>query len=220
MRQQYLDFLNREPDPAGFAGWQAILNGCAPGDTTCDRIHVSSAFFRSPEFSERGYFIYRFYPVSFGRKPVYTEFVPDMAKVSGFLTNAELEAARVAFVNEFVTRTEFTTKYNGLTNTQFVDTLLSTAGVTHPNRDSWINSLNGATKTRAQVLREITETTVVFDKFFNEAFVVMQYFGYLRREPDAQFLVWITELNATGSFRNMINGFMNSTEYRIRFGPQ
>jgi hypothetical protein len=69
------------------------------------------------------------------------------------------------------------------------------------------------------VLREIVETTDVYDKFFNEAFVVMQYFGYLRREPDAQYLVWITHLNATRDYRSMINGFMNSPEYRIRFGP-
>ncbi|HEU4479949.1 MAG TPA: pre-peptidase C-terminal domain-containing protein [Pyrinomonadaceae bacterium] len=219
VRQQYLDFLNREPDPAGFAGWQAILNGCAPGDTNCDRIHVSSAFFRSPEFSERGYFIYRFYPVAFGRKPAYPEFIPDMAKVSGFLTNAELEAARVAFVAEFITRPEFTAKYNSLTNAQYVDTLLATAGITSSMRDSWVNALNGGTKSRAVVLREIAETTAVYDKFFNEAFVVMQYFGYLRREPDAQYLVWITHLNATNDFRSMINGFMNSPEYRIRFGP-
>ena len=64
VRQQYLDFLGREPDPAGYAAWQAVINGCAPGDTTCDRIHVSSGFFRSPEFQDRGYFVYRFYSVA------------------------------------------------------------------------------------------------------------------------------------------------------------
>ncbi|MGI8734448.1 MAG: pre-peptidase C-terminal domain-containing protein [Pyrinomonadaceae bacterium] len=219
VRQQYLDFLNREPDPPGFAAWQAVINGCAPGDTTCDRIHVSSGFFRSPEFQDRGYFVYRFYPVAFGRKPVYTEFIPDLAKVSGFLSTAELEAAKVAFINEFMTRTEFTNKYNGTTNTQYVDLLLSTAGITHPARDFWIAALGNSTRTRAQVLREISETTEVYNKFFNQAFVVMQYFGYLRREPDAFYLQWIAHLDSTGDYRSMINGFMNSTEYRIRFGP-
>ena len=93
VRQHYIDFLNREPDPSGFAGWQAVINNCPPGDITCDRIHVSSAFFRSPEFQDRGYFVYRFYSVSFGRKPDYAEFIPDLARVSGFLSPAELEAA-------------------------------------------------------------------------------------------------------------------------------
>jgi hypothetical protein len=219
VRQQYLDFLGREPDPAGFAAWQAVINGCAPGDTTCDRIHVSSGFFRSPEFQDRGYFVYRFYPAAFGRKPFYAEFIPDLAKVSGFLSDAELEAAKVAFVAEFMARPEFTTKYNGTTDTQYVDLLLSTAGVTHPARDFWIAALGNGTRTRAQVLREISESLEVYNKFYNEAFVVMQYFGYLRREPDAAYLQWITHLNSTGDFRSMINGFMNSLEYRARFGP-
>lgn len=218
VRQQYLDFLGREPDPAGFAAWQAVINGCAPGDTTCDRIHVSSGFFRSPEFQDRGYFVYRFYSTAFGRKPLYAEFIPDLAKVSGFLSNAELEAAKVAFVAEFMTRPEFTTKFNGTTNTQYVDLLLSTAGITHPARDFWIAALGNSTRTRAQVLREISESLEVYNKFYNEAFVVMQYFGYLRREPDAAYLQWITHLNTTGDFRSMINGFMNSLEYRARFG--
>jgi hypothetical protein len=218
VRQQYLDFLNREPDPSGYIAWQAVINGCAPGDINCDRIHVSSSFFRSPEFQGRGYFVYRFYSVSFGRKPLYPEFIPDMAKVSGFLSDAELEAAKVAFVADFMTRPEFTTKYNGTTNQQYVDLLLSTAGITHLARDFWIAALTNGTRTRAQVLREIAESTQVFDKFNNEAFVVMQYFGYLRREPDAAYLQWITHLNSTGDYRSMINGFMNSLEYRARFG--
>lgn len=219
VRQQYLDFLNREPDPGGYAAWQAVINGCPPNDTTCDRIHVSSSFYRSPEFQDRGYFVYRFYPVSFGRKPLYPEFIPDLAKVSGFLSNAELEAAKVAFVAEFMTRSEFTTKYNGTTNTQYVDLLLSTAGISHPARDFWIAALGSGTRTRAQVLREISESTEVYNKNYNEAFVVMQYFGYLRREPDGAYLQWVTHLNSTGDYRSMINGFMNSLEYRARFGP-
>src|SRR5688572_21361932 len=218
VRQQYLDFLGREPDPGGFAAWQAVINGCAPGDTNCDRIHVSSGFFRSPEFQDRGYFVYRFYSVAFGRKPLYAEFIPDLAKVSGFLSDAELEAAKVAFVAEFMTRPEFMAKYNGTTDTQYVDLLLSTAGITHPARDFWIAALGNGTRTRAQVLRDISESLEVFNKFNNEAFVVMQYFGYLRREPDAAYLQWITHLNSTGDFRSMINGFMNSLEYRARFG--
>jgi hypothetical protein len=228
VRQQYLDFLNREPDPGGYAAWQAVINGCAAGDISCDRIHVSSAFFRSPEFQERGYFIYRFYPVSFGRKPVYAEFIPDMAKVSGFLSTSELEAAKVAFITEFMTRAEFTTKYNGTSNQQYVDLLLSTAGITHPARDFWIAALTNGTRTRAQVLREIAESTEVYNKYYNQAFVVMQYFGYLRREPDGAYLAWIAVLDAAcgvgqpcanpDDYRGMINGFMNSLEYRARFG--
>jgi hypothetical protein len=69
------------------------------------------------------------------------------------------------------------------------------------------------------VLRNIAESQQVYDKYFNQAFVVMQYFGYLRRDPDASYLNWIQELNTTGNSRNMINGFVNSPEYFLRFGP-
>ena len=220
VRQQYLDFLNREPDPSGYAAWQAVINGCPPGDITCDRIHVSSSFFRSPEFQDRGYFVYRFYPVAFGRKPEYVEFVPDLAKVSGFLSDAELEAAKQAFIAEFMSRPAFMTQFNGLSNTQYVDTLLSTAGITHIARDFWIAALGNGTRTRAQVLREIAESTEVYNKYYNQAFVVMQYFGYLRRDPDGLYVNWIAVLDAnTNDYRGMVNGFMNSLEYRFRFGP-
>lgn len=47
----------------------------------------------------------------------------------------------------------------------------------------------------------------------------MQYFGYLRRQPDAFYLDWIEVLDSTGDFRGMVSGFVNSAEYRLRFGP-
>ena len=219
VRQHYLDFLHREPDPKGDANWQALLNGCAQGDTSCDRVHVSSSFFRSSEFQSRGYFIYRFYPVSLGRKPNYDEFATDLAKVSGFLSDADLEAAKVQFIAEFMNRPVFVTTFGGLSNSEYVSTLLATVGITHPNDDSWIAALDNGTKTRAQVLREVTETTEVYSKYYNQSFVVMQYFGYLRRDPDALYSDWIRLLEETGDYRMMTNGFVNSKEYVIRFGP-
>jgi len=219
VRQQYLDFLNREPDAGGYAAWQQVLNNCQQGDTNCDRIHVSSAFFRSPEFQDRGYFVYRFYPVSFGRKPDYAEFTPGLARVSGVLGAADLEAAKWAFIVEFMSRPEFVTKFNALNDTDYVDTLLATAGITSPNRDFWIAALGDGRRNRAGVLREISESTEVYNRYYNQAFVVMQYFGYLRRNPDASYLEWIDVLNSSGDFRGMVNGFLNSAEYRSRSGP-
>ena len=219
IQQHYFDFLNREPDPPGFAGWLALLNNCLSGDPNCDRLHISSAFFRSSEFQDRGYFLYRFYPVAFGRKPDYQEFIQDHGRFSGFLTDAQLEAFKIEFINVFMNRSAFAAKFNGLDNTQYVDTLLSTAAITHSTRDYWIAALGNGTRTRAQVLREIAESTEVYNKYYKQAFVVMQYFGYLRRDPDALYTNWIQELETTGNSRNMINGFVNSIEYRSRFGP-
>ena len=225
VRQHYLDFLGREPDPPGFSGWQNIVNNC--GTTVqqpCDRIEVSSAFFRSTEFQGRGYFIYRFYSLV-GRIPIYEEFTSDFGKVSGFLTDQQLEANKAAFVDEFIARAEFQNRYGTTFNspTAYVDALLQTIGLpNHPLRQSWINTLNSNnnTQTRAQVLRALVESEEVYQKYYNEAFVIMQYFGFLRRTADASYLSWIQTMNdAKGDYRVMINGFLNSSEYRKRFGP-
>lgn len=221
IRQHYLDFLSREPEPGGFAGWKNVLNNCGTSvPQPCDRIEVSSGFFRSEEFQVRGYFIYRFYTV-LGRIPLFTEFMTDFAKVSGFLTAQQLEANKAAFVTEFMARSEFQTKYGSLTDpTAYVDALLQTVGLpNHPSRSAWITGLTNATMTRGQVLRALIESQELYLKYYSEAFVVMQYFGYLRRNPDSMYLQWIQTLNQTGDYRTMINGFLNSTEYRKRFGP-
>ncbi len=90
----------------------------------------------------------------------------------------------------------------------------------HPSHDGWIAGLTNGTLTRARVLRELAESAEAYNKFYNEAFVVMQYFGYLRRDPDILYLEWIRIINQNGGdYRGMINGFMNSPEYRRRFGP-
>ena len=219
VRQQYLDFLGREPDPPGFAGWVNTINNCSGDTTQCDRIHVSQLFFQSAEFQERGYFVYRFYPVSFGRKPDYEEFVPALASVSGFLDNTQLEAAKVAFIANFMAQPAFANTYNPLNNTQYVDMLLTSAGVTLATRQALIDGLTNATLTRAQVLRHIVESPEVSTKYNHQAYAVMEYFGYLRRQPDAFYLDWIAVLDQTNDPRGMVTGFVNSLEYRQRFGP-
>jgi Calx-beta domain/Domain of unknown function (DUF4214) len=219
VRQQYLDFLGREPDPGGFAAWVGIINGCSGDTTQCDRIHVSQNFYQSEEFQSRGYFVYRFYDVSFGQKPDYTAFVLDLARVSGFLDANQSEAAKVAFIGDFMARPAFANKYNSLNNQQYVDTLINTAQVNLSSRQTMIDGLNNSTLTRVQVLRQIVESPEVFTKFNHEAFAVMEYFGYLRRNPDSAYLVWIQVLDQTNDPRGMITGFVNSAEYRQRFGP-
>lgn len=90
-------------------------------------------------------------------------------------------------------------------------------------RDSLVNGLNAATETRATVLRKIAESEEFSNNEFNRAFVMMEYFGYLRRDPDtAGYTFWLNKLNAfNGSFINaeMVKAFINSSEYRQRFGP-
>ncbi|HKP47862.1 MAG TPA: DUF4214 domain-containing protein, partial [Pyrinomonadaceae bacterium] len=90
-------------------------------------------------------------------------------------------------------------------------------------RDSLVAGLNGGTLTRAQVLRKIAESEELRTREFNAAFVTMEYFGYLRRDPDtAGFNFWLDKLNAfNGNFvaAEMVKAFITSSEYRQRFGP-
>jgi hypothetical protein len=233
VQQQYIDFLGRMPDSFGFPIWLSTLSNCPAGDITCDRGHVSEQFVRSPEFQLRGYFTFRFYPVSFpgqagsdppgfGHKPSFAEFLPDLRSISGFLDANQLEAAKLAFVNGFMARPAFVARYNfpntPTGNQQYVDLLLNTAGVTLSQRQSLIDGLTNSTLTRGQVLRQIAESTEVSNKYYNESVVVMQYFGYLRRDPDAFYFGWLAVLDANPTdSRGMVSGFFNSTEYRQRF---
>jgi len=90
-------------------------------------------------------------------------------------------------------------------------------------RNQLVAALDGMTMTRAQVLRAIAETDELNTREFNSAFVTMQYFGYLRRDPDtAGFNFWLNKLNSFGgNFQNaeMVKAFLDSSEYRQRFGP-
>ncbi|MCA1616046.1 MAG: hypothetical protein LC800_18485, partial [Acidobacteria bacterium] len=219
VRQHYHDFLGREADAGGLNAWVTLLTNCAPGNTNCDRVAVSSAFFRSPEYAQKGYYAIRFYMAALGRDPSYQEFIRDLSRLNG-ATPAETEAARAAFAAEFLSRAEVRAVYDPLSNFGFVNKVAETAGVTLANRDQLVNDLDAGVKTRAQVLREIIESQQVANRFFNRGFVLSEYFGYLRRDPDAGgFNAWLNYLNANPTdFRTMVNGFINSQEYRSRFG--
>lgn len=248
VRQQYLDFLNREPDSAGLTDWQNVLNNCGPtrgflgAPRECDRVHVSSGFYRSTEFTERGYFIYRFYEAALGRLPQYREFIPDMASISGYGLSADEQEKNVAaFINGFMQRPEFADKY-GLQTTnaaQFIRALEQTAEVELPEfvqmtqpgqpqqygRSELISKMESGQLSLAAGLRAFIEQKTVFDRFFYRGFVAMQYFGYLRRDPDqAGYDDWVDVLEhgrgsiAPGDYRHLIFGFIYSVEYRERFG--
>jgi hypothetical protein len=224
--QQYIDFLGRLPDSIGLANWTATLGNCPNGgfgefdNPNCDRVHVSAGFFLSEEFRGRGYWAYKFYEVGLDRRPTYAEFVPDMAQVGGPQSPQSEALSKQLYIDAFVLRPEFKNRYDALSNNAYVDALETNAEVNLSNKTALIDALNTNQKTRAQVLREIVELQTVTDKFFVRAFVAMQYFGYLRRDPDTVgYNNWVTTLTADPTNdRHMIFGFLYSDEYRHRFG--
>ncbi|HEX8142297.1 MAG TPA: hypothetical protein VF553_06840, partial [Pyrinomonadaceae bacterium] len=185
-----------------------------------DRVTVAGdGFLRSGEFFDRQFFVIRLYRTGLGRILRYDE-VGDLAFVSGFLTAEQLELNKQDLVNEMVLRPEFASRYNGLDNTQFVDALLETAGVTVPAdvRQGWINELGGA-KTRARVFREISERVEVSNKYLHEAQVVSAYYGFFTRNPDGAYLSYLQRLDSGEiTLADLANAFINAAEYRSRFG--
>jgi hypothetical protein len=134
-----------------------------------------------------------------------------------------LEANKQAFVAAWVERLNFRTAYDGLSNAAFIDTLIAhTEGGFNGNRDALVNSLNGGTLTRAAALRQIVENEGFTRAKTNKMFVMMEYFGYLRRDPDpGGYAFWLNKLNEHGgNFEQaeMVKSFIVSGEYRSRFG--
>ncbi|PWT96259.1 MAG: hypothetical protein C5B55_00220 [Blastocatellia bacterium] len=224
--QQYIDFLSRFPEQSGFDAWLNYLNQQAcPSDPEClhqARLTVSSGFFGSQEFNQKGGYVFRFYKASLARMPSYTEMVADMRSVTG-QTAADVEQKRALFATNFVLRSDFLTAFpRSLSAGQFVNNILAVAGVSVSNQAQIISDLQAAGNTdaaRAVAMRAIADSPEETNHEFNPAFVYMQYVGYLRREPEAAgFNAWLTYLNAhPQDFREMVRGFMDSSEYRNRF---
>ena len=168
----------------------------------------------------------------------FNEFLPDTQQIGHGVVVGQtgweiaLENNKQAFAAEFVNRPRFTAAYPAtMTAAQFVDTLNANAGnpLSPTDRNQLVSDLSSGAKTRAQVLRAVAENQNLYNAEFNRAFVLMQFFGYLRRDPNSGqdtdytgFDFWLTKLNQfNGNFQNaeMVKAFITSTEYRQRFGP-
>ena len=221
VRQQYHDFLNREPDAGGLAYWGDQIRACGT-DAACvnsRRVGVSAAFFAEREFQDTGFYIYLVQKAVTGLKPDYDAFMLDRAAVAD---GSQLDANKTAYAITTLAAPEFS-YLNTMSAAQFVDTLNANSGnsLTQAERDALVNALNVGGLTRASVLREVAENANFRQREYNNAFVLMQYFGYLRRNPDpGGYDFWVDVLNnrVPGNFRSMVCGFITSAEYQDRFG--
>jgi hypothetical protein len=253
VRQHYLDFLNREPDAGGLGFWSNDIESCG-SDAGCrelKRINVSAAFFFSIEFQETGYLVYRIYKSAFGNlsgSPVpvsFTNFVRDTQEIGDGVQvgigdwQARLEANKQAFTRAIVQSSNFKTAFpDSFTATQIVDKLNANAGnaLSDSERATLIGMLTTPSDIvqRANVLRSVADDQTLKDAEFNKAFVLMQYFGYLRRNPNDVgfdgnpdpnfngFNFWLDKLNQfNGNFvqAEMVRAFILSIEYGQRFAP-
>jgi len=242
--QQYRDFLSREPDQAGGDYWTSQITGCG-ANTACvknRRTAVSAAFFISAEFQQSGAYVYRFYVASFGQQPKYQDFTQGHQEVVGGPDlNAEKAAFALKWVQGGVEGVQLTNNNNApdlnflltyprsMTAAQFVDALLNNIknydGVDlSAERSSLIAMYDGTDNGRAAILQQLVDgqaSQAFVNKEFNPSFVLMQYFGYLLRDPDPNgYAFWLNVLNndVPNNFDAMVCAFITSTEYQRRFG--
>ena len=247
VRQHYRDFLNRDPDAEGLAFWTNQMTNCGNPNLEVCRVNVSAAFFLSIEFQQTGYLVYRLHGAAFGageRLPLKT-FLTDTQEVGRDVIvgrpgwEDKLAANKQSFLDGFVQRPAFKARYpESMSAAQFVDALNANTGdpsnpsaggsLTQAERDQLVADLASGAKSRAQVLRAVAESPEYHRRLLNRAFVYMQYVGYLRRgpidTPDRDFSgynFWLGKLNEFGGNyvrAEMVKAFINSIEYRQRFG--
>ena len=251
--EHYLDFLSRTPDSSGLNFWTGNITSCG-SDANCvavKRVNVSAAFFLSIEFQQTGYLVYKMYKASFGNlpgKPVPIQHSPFIADTQTVVSTPaqvivgqgnwqqQLQTNEQAFALAFVQRPQFVTAYpTTQTPAQFVAALYANAGVTPSASDTSAatGEFGSASDTsdqaaRARALLDVAQNATFSNAEFNRAFVLMQYFGYLQRDPDAApdsdfsgYNFWLGKLNQFGgNYVNaeMVKAFITSTEYRNRFG--
>jgi hypothetical protein len=251
VRQHYLDFLGREPDAEGLTFWyDDIVKHCPFIPSPCmdnRRVNVSAAFFLSIEFQRTGFYVYRIHKAASGQMPRMAEFFADTRKTAEGVVvgragwEALVEEHQQRFAEEFVARPAFKERYpESLTPAQYVTALDQM--IAHPwneteggalnasDREQLIQGLAAGTETRATVLRRLAGHEDFSKQEFNRAFVLMQYYGYLRRNPnegrDADwegYNFWLGKLNTfRGNFNEaeMVKAFIESDEYRGRFASQ
>jgi len=221
------------------------------------RVNTSAAFYLSIEFQTTGYLVERMYKASYGSTngtsnfgPTHTlpvpivklsEFLPDTKQIGKNLIvgqtgwEAVLEANKQAFALDFAGRSRFTTAFaSTMSPAAFVDALFLNAGITPSatERSTAIGEFGGATDisnatARSKALRDVAENPTLSSQEFNRAFVLMQYFGYLRRDPNtgqdtdySGYDFWLAKLDQfNGNFQNaeMVKSFIVSGEYKGRF---
>jgi len=256
--QHYHDFLYRQSDSSGEDFWTNQIEQCG-ADAQCrqvKRVSVSGAFFLSIEFRATGFLVIRAHKAGFGNAkstPRYAVFLRDQREIGdGVIVGqgnwqAQLAANIQAYLQDFVSRQEFTSQASfaqGAPAATFVDGLFANSGATPTaaERNAAISAYgSGDTAGRSAALKSVVESGSVFNNIYNDSFVLMQYFGYLRRNPDETpdanfngYDFWLAKLNGVSrpnedmrddtqaqqrsDRAEMIRAFIESDEYRQRFG--
>ncbi len=181
------------------------------------------------DFPRTSFFVYRLYKASFGGIPRRKDFMSAMSLLGRqvFIDAAgwqeQREINRSALLNDWMNIPEFKQLYDGKSNAEFVDSLLGNAGIewTAGDRRLLIKDLDSGTQSRQSALLKIVEDKDFYTREFNTAYVLVHYFGYLRRNPDDApdfdlkgLNFWGDRLDEWGDYRIISRAFIESTEYQ------
>jgi len=208
--QQYRDFLAREGDAPGITYWTGQMNAGAQ-----NRVQMVDTFFNSAEFQGTIAPVARLYFAYFLRIPDYDGL---NYWIGQFKAGNSLDTVSQAFAQS----PEFTSRYGGLTNAQFVNLVYQNVLGRGPDAAGaafWTGQLDSAAKTRGQVMTQFSESPEYASVIGSEVYVTMIYMGMLRRAPDdAGFAFWVGQKDQ-GSAQGLITAFLGSAEYHNRFLP-
>ena len=198
VRQQYSDFLNREPDQGGWDFWTEQITSCPPGDQLCvnaRRVRVSNAFFFELEYQQTGAYVFRLYRAAYGNNqpfpnpdtdpqfpgerqkvPGYVVFVPDRARVVG---GSNLAQSQLELADAFVQRAEFLTRYPAsLDGPSFITAILNTirndSGADLTGQEGALLSLFNQGG-RGAVLYRLADDNLETNPINNRAFIDAEY---------------------------------------------
>lgn len=237
VEQHYRDFFDREADDNGLDFWEHQITNCGD-DSGCHeraRINTSGAFFLSIEFQETGYLLYRFNKASFGTMPRRNDFMVEMQAIAQGVVvgqvgwEQKLADNKRAAAERWANRPDFRTLFDDKSNRQFVTALFANTGITPSagELDDLVSRLDAGLETRGSALRRVSENARFSQNEKNPAFVLMQYFGYLHRNPDegpdhdmSGFNFWLHKLDDNGGDfhrAEMVKSFLVAGEYRDRF---
>jgi hypothetical protein len=255
--QHYHDFLDRQADQPGEDFWANQITSCGTNAACLEakRVNVSAAFFLSIEFQQTGYFVIRAQKAGLGNAkstPRYPVFLREQRQIGQGVIVGQgnwqqtLDTNKQNYLTDFVSRIEFTSQPSlgvGVSAATYVDKLFQNTGATPTTaeRNDAITAYGiGDTAGRVAALKSVIESGSAFNKLYNDSFVLMQFFGYLRRNPDdapdnnfSGYDFWLAKMNsftqpgedarneqvavARVQRAEMVKAFVVSGEYRTRF---
>jgi hypothetical protein len=228
--QHYADLTGQEPDQATIEKLRAQLSLCGSRSECLKsrRLDLSTSLLVQNELPTSGLFLHGLYTVGLGRRPHFNEYERDRNTIVSH--TAEVTDGRMALALSFVQRAEFERKYPlSMKATEYVDQVLAAIAQNtlldlKSERESLLALFDGTNAGRAAILDHAISQQRMADAQYNQAFVMVQYFSYLRRDPDDSGLnFWVgvlknKPLRDSDSARSMVCAFLTSAEYQNRFG--